>query len=232
MTDASTAHLTPWQRVKPLLPYIVTAALFGAGAFALYRLLAPVDLRSVLTQARATPWHILALAVLTTFASYAALIGYDRSALRYIGKDLPGPVVALGSFLGYAFGNTIGAGPITGGAVRYRVYSALGLSAHDIAAIAAFASVAFGFGATIIGFGALAIHPLALGHLLPFGPGPIRYVSLAVVIVVTGLLFWIAFRRTEITLRGVTLRAPTPGLMAAQFVFTAVDMLLAATTLY
>ncbi|MCA0998617.1 bifunctional lysylphosphatidylglycerol flippase/synthetase MprF [Alloyangia pacifica] len=232
MTDASTAHLTPWQRVKPLLPYIVTAALFGAGAFALYRLLAPVDLRSVLTQARATPWHILALAVLTTFASYAALIGYDRSALRYIGKDLPGPVVALGSFLGYAFGNTIGAGPITGGAVRYRVYSALGLSTQDIAAIAAFASVAFGFGATIIGFGALAIHPLALGHLLPFGSGPIRYVSLAVVIVVTGLLFWIAFRRTEITVRGVTLRAPTPGLMAAQFVFTAVDMLLAATTLY
>ena len=52
MTDVGTANLTPWQRVKPLLPYIVTAALFGAGAFALYRLLAPVDLRSVLTLGR------------------------------------------------------------------------------------------------------------------------------------------------------------------------------------
>ena len=49
MSDAGTAHLTPWQRVKSLLPYIVTAALFGAGVFALYRLLAPVDLHSVLT---------------------------------------------------------------------------------------------------------------------------------------------------------------------------------------
>lgn len=232
MTDSTTDRVSRWQRLRPLLPYIVTAALFGAGAFALYRLLAPVDLRSVLTHARATPWHILGLAMLTTFASYAALIGYDRSALRYIEKDLPWPVVALGGFLGYALGNTIGAGPITGGAVRYRVYSALGLSAQDIAAIAAFAALAFGFGVTIIGFGALAIHPTALGHLLPFAPATVRHVSLAVLILTTGMLFWMAFRGSAVTLRGVTLRAPSPRLMAVQLVLTAVDLLLSAATLY
>ncbi|KAA8607712.1 hypothetical protein AL036_09495 [Salipiger aestuarii] len=221
-----------WHRARQVLPYVVTLALFGAGGFALYHLLAPVDLRSVVTQARATPWHILGLAVLTTFASYVALTGYDHSALKYIGKELPAPTVMLGSFLGYAFGNTIGAGPITGGAVRYRIYSALGLSAQDIAAIAAFASVAFGFGATIIGFGALAWHPGALGHLLPFATGTIRVVSLAVVILATKLLFLMALRQSQITLRGVTLRAPAPRLMAAQFFYTAVDLLLAASTLY
>ena len=69
-------------------------------------------------QVRGTPWHIIALALLAMFTGYAALIGYDWSALRYIGKKLPFPVVATGGFLGYALGNTLGAGPVTGGAVR------------------------------------------------------------------------------------------------------------------
>ena len=138
MAETPAADTTLWARVKPLLPYVITVALFAAGAWALYHLLAPVDLRDVMKQVRTTPYSVIALALLTTALSYATLIGYAWSALRYIKKELPFPVIAMGGFLGYAFGNTIGAGPITGGAVRYRIYSALGLSAYDIAMIAAF----------------------------------------------------------------------------------------------
>jgi phosphatidylglycerol lysyltransferase len=231
MTDTVTPP-SILHRLKPLLPWFVTLGLFGAGAWSLHHLLASVDLKQVMTVARGTPWHVLALAVLTTFASYVALIGYDWSALRYLEKDLPKPVIALGSFLGYAMGNTIGAGPITGGAVRYRIYSALGLSAQDIAGIATFASVSFGFGATIIGFAALAWHPHALGHLLPLTPELVRGVSLAVVTLSVGALFRIALRGSQVTVKGLTLKAPAPRLMVAQFLFTAVDLLLAASTLY
>ncbi|WP_339646520.1 hypothetical protein [Jannaschia helgolandensis] len=66
------------------------------------------------------------------------------------------------------------AGPVTGGAVRYRIYSALGLSGYDIAAIVLFGSLAFGLGATIIGFGALVWHPYALVPLVPINPQFIR----------------------------------------------------------
>ncbi len=232
MAQAPTAGKVLWIRIKPLLPYVITVALFGAGAWALYHLLAPVDLRDVMAEVRRTPLHVIALALLTTGLSYATLIGYDWSALRYIDKELPFPVTAMGGFLGYAFGNTIGAGPITGGAVRYRIYSALGLSAYDIAMIAAFGSIAFGFGTTIIGFGALAYHPHALGHLVALAPETIRWGSLAIVALALSILFTLALRRAEITLRGVTLRSPSPGIMAAQFVFTATDLLLAAVTLY
>lgn len=106
--------------------------------------------------------------------AYAALIGYDWSALRHIGKSLPFSAVTTGGFLGYAIGNTVGAGPVTGGAVRYRIYSAFGLSGYDIAAIVLFGSLAFGLGATIIGFGALVWHPYALVSLVPINPQFIR----------------------------------------------------------
>lgn len=58
--------------------------------------------------------------------AYVALAFYDVYALRYIGKTLPAGVVGIGGFLGYAFGNTIGVSVVSGGAVRYRIYSAYG----------------------------------------------------------------------------------------------------------
>ncbi|MGC1260589.1 MAG: UPF0104 family protein, partial [Jannaschia helgolandensis] len=73
-------------------------------------------------QVRGTPGDIIALALLCVAGAYAALIGYDWSALRHIGKSLPFSAVTTGGFLGYAIGNTVGAGPVTGGAVRYRIY--------------------------------------------------------------------------------------------------------------
>lgn len=221
-----------WARIKPIVPYFLTVGLFALGAFALYHLLKPVNFRDVMDQVRGTPWHIIALSLLAMFAGYAALIGYDWSALRYIGKKLPFPVIMTGGFLGYALGNTIGAGPVTGGAVRYRIYSSLGLTAYDIAAIAVFGSLAFGLGATIVGFGALAYHPYALQTLTSISPHILRWVGIAALIVSLGLLATLAMRKSEITLRGHSFRTPSLGLLSGQLLFTAIDILMAATVLY
>ena len=133
--------------------------LFALGIFALYRLLKPVHAADVIAQARATPWATLAAAFGATALGYVSLIGYDWSALRNLGKKLPFRVVAMGGFLGYSFGNTIGVSVVSGGAVRYRIYSAFGLNAFEVASVSTFVALAFGFGITVIGLGALAIHP-------------------------------------------------------------------------
>lgn len=228
--DVSTEGL--WARIKPLLPYVLTAALFAGGAWALYHLLKPVNFHDVAAQIRGTPWHIIALALLCTAGGYTALVGYDWSALRYLDKKLPLPVIFTGGFLGYALGNTIGAGPVTGGAVRYRIYSALGLPAYDIAGIAVFGSLAFGFGATLIGFGALAYHPHALDALTSLNALTIRWGSLAIVALCLSLLVFLALRKSEITIRGHSLRTPSLGIMLGQLLFTGIDILLAGTTLF
>ena len=185
-----------WQRSKAFIPYIIVISLFAAGLYALDKLLAPVDLRAVMQQVRATPPATLAISFAAMFGAYAALIGYDWSALRYIGKTLPFRTIALGGFLGYAFGNTIGVNAISGGAVRYRIYAALGLDGYDVAAIATFASLAFGFGVTIIGLASLTLHPFVLQSALPFEPATIRWTAaiiLTALIVVLGVL---AYRRS------------------------------------
>lgn len=221
-----------WTRIKPIAPYLLTAGLFILGAFALYHLLKSVNFKDVMAQVRGTPWHIIALSLLAMFTGYAALIGYDWSALRYIGKKLPFPVIMTGGFLGYALGNTIGAGPVTGGAVRYRIYSSLGLTGYDIAAIAVFGSLAFGLGATIVGFGALAYHPFALQSLTSISPHILRWIGIGALIVSLSFLAALGSRKSEITLRGHSFQTPSLGLLSGQLLFTAIDILMAATVLY
>ncbi|APX89075.1 hypothetical protein BV394_04525 [Brevirhabdus pacifica] len=233
MSEAE-ASVSPgsWSRLKALAPYLVTGLLFAAGIYALYHLLKPVEFRDVMDHVRATPWGVLLAALAATLASYGALIGYDWSALRYIGKPLPLPTVALGGFLGYAFGNTIGAGAISGGAVRYRIYSSMGLTGYDIAGVALFASLAYGLGATIIGFGALLVHPAALASLTSLNPHVLRWISGLVLIALIGVLATLSIRRASVEWRGIRLDAPSPGLMSAQLGFTVLDMALAGCALY
>jgi hypothetical protein len=111
--------------LRSILPILLGIFLFGFGVYALNHLMHSVDPALVMTQVRSTAPLSLALAVGATAIGYAALVGYDALALRFIGKSLPRPIVALGGFLGYAFGNTIGVSMISGGAVRYRIYSSI-----------------------------------------------------------------------------------------------------------
>lgn len=211
---------------------IVSLLLFAAGSYALYHLLAPLNLKAVLASLQATPWQVYLPAILATMVGYLALIGYDWSALHYIGRRLPFPYVALGGFLGYAFGNTIGLSALSGGAVRYRIYAALGLDGYDVAAIASFAAVAYGVGATIVGLSALAVHPSALEGLWSVPAATVRAGAIIAVAGIVLLLAGLALRGKSISVGRFSLRAPTFGEMLRQMAFSLTDICMATLVLY
>lgn len=234
-TDPDDDALAPAERMalwRVLLPYVVAFALFGAGLYALNRMLAPVDIREVAQQIRATPWNVTGIALGTTVLGYLFLAGYDWSALRHIGKPLPLPVTMTGGLMAYAFGNTIGLSAISGGAVRWRVYSGLGLDGYDIAAISTFTAASFGVAASVIGFSALAVHPTALGSLLPLPPPTIRLIAIAAILGVMLPLLWAAITRRELRIGRFCLHAPTLGVLGTQLVICLGDIVFSALTLY
>lgn len=219
-------------RLRAVAPYLTAGALFLLGLGALYHLLAPVDLHEVAAQVHATPWTVTGLALASTLAGYLCLAGYDWSALRYLGKSLPPPVVLSGGLMAYAFGNTLGLTPISGGAVRWRVYSGLGLDGYDIAAISTFTSVSFGVMTTLVGLGALALHPTALAAMVPLGPATIRAGALLAVAAIVAPLLWAAWGERRLTLRRLTLRAPRLSVLAGQVPISLGDLTFSALTLY
>ena len=217
---------------RQFLPYVVASLLFAAGLYALNKLLAPVNIHEVANQIRATPWHVTGLAILSTVAGYLFLAGYDWSALRHIGKPLPLPVAMTGGLMAYAFGNTIGLSAITGGAVRWRVSSGLGLDGYDIAAISTFTAASFGIAASLLGFTALAMHPGALGPLLPLPQASIRLFALAAILAVILPLLWAGITRRELRIGRFRLHAPGLSVLGTQLFICLGDICFSALTLY
>ena len=217
---------------KKTAPILLALVLFVLGIYALYHLLKPVKAADVIDQVRTTPWLTLVSALSATAMGYIALIGYDWSALRSLGKSVPAKAIAVGGFLGYSFGNTIGVSVISGGAVRYRVYSAYGLSLFEIASVSTFAALAFGFGITVIGLAALAVHPYALVNILPIAPNSLRILASAAALAVVLFLLLMSLNGKSLRLGKFELSAPTPGVLFSQLAFTFVDTSMAALTLY
>ncbi|WP_425100191.1 bifunctional lysylphosphatidylglycerol flippase/synthetase MprF [Tropicibacter sp. S64] len=220
------------QSLRHAAPIAIGAALFAAGLYALYHLLRPVDPADIAAQIRATPTATLAAALAATAVGYVALIFYDWFGLRFIGRSLDRSVVALGGFLGYAFGNTIGVSVVSGGAVRYRIYSAFGLNGFEVAAVSGYIGLALGTGLTLVGIAALAVHPGAVGVWLPYSPGTIRLVAAAITVVSVLAIGWLSVSQRSIGIRGHQLRMPPPADLFGQLVVTLIDVAAAAFALW
>ncbi|MGB8842897.1 MAG: hypothetical protein WCC64_17715, partial [Aliidongia sp.] len=109
-----------------------------------------IDYHAMVQALRAMPVSVLWWSALGTAASYAALILRDVTALRYAGARVSAPVLLLASFCGSALGNAVGFGALTGGAVRYRLYGAVGVTPEAVGRIMLFITVGFGLG--LVGF--------------------------------------------------------------------------------
>lgn len=221
-----------WAKLRGFMPVLLGFALFVLGAYALYHLLSTTNLTDVRAQARAMPMSQILAAIAATFIGYVALVGYDWSALKYLGKKLPMPVILVGGFLGYSFGNTVGVSAVSGGAVRYRIYSAFGLNAFDVAAISTFVSLAFGFGITFVGLAALALHPAALGDLISWPTEKVRIVAILAFALPFAFLTWLSVTGKVAKWRRITVSAPSPAILFGQIGFTIIETAMAALALY
>jgi uncharacterized membrane protein YbhN (UPF0104 family) len=98
------------------------------------------------------PAHGYWLAGLSTLLAYAALAWYDRISLIHLKRErgISWIYISVCSFVTYALSHNIGATVFSGGMVRYRAYSAKGLSAAEIAILVALCSYTFAFGTILL----------------------------------------------------------------------------------
>lgn len=98
------------------------------------------------------PPHAYLLAGLSTLVAYAALAWYDRIALLHLRKaeGISWIYIAVCSFVTYALSHNIGASVFSGGMVRFRAYTAKGLTAAEVALLVALCSFTFAFGTILL----------------------------------------------------------------------------------
>lgn len=198
---------------------------------AIVRLTSEVRYDDVVAGLAATPWTSILLAVAFTALSFLALTFYDVGALSYVRRKLPYADVALTAFAAYAVGNMAGFGPLSGGAIRYRAYSRLGLRPEEIGGIIAFTTLSFTLG--LAALGALSILAIApeVAPLTGLSAPALRGLS---VLVLTGLVaLMVAGRDGRVLSFGpLSLRLPDSRTSSRQFLVSVLDLAASASVLF
>jgi len=208
---------------------VVTALAF----WALHRLMAAVRLSDIRAALHAMPPARIGAALLLTVVSYLTLTFYDVVALHVIGRPLPWRTAALASFCSYTLSHNLGLSLLTGGSARYRIYSAAGLGAADIARIIASTSLSFWSGVLVMAGLVMALHPMtiALGPVA-LTPAIQRPAGIAILAAAAMLLVAIGRRTRAPKLLGWTLPLPTVPQALAQVAVASLDLAAATAALF
>jgi glycosyltransferase 2 family protein len=211
----------------------VSVAIIAIAIVVLYRILHNIDFGELVDALRAVPLRDLALAGLFVTAGYFTLTFYDLFALHTIGRgDVPYRVAAIAGFTSYSVGHNLGASVLTGGAVRYRIYSLWGLDAIDVAKVCFVAGLTFWLGnATVLGLGIVYV-PQAASAIdqLPLWANRVLAVVMlaAVVIYVT----WVWRKPREIGQSNWKVVLPGGPLTLLQIAIGIVDLACCAAAMY
>src|ERR1700760_3941568 len=170
----------------------VSIAVIGTACYVLYHMLSGIDTYEVVEAIKETETHQIVLAALFVAAGYFTLTFYDLFAVRAIGqRNVPYRINALAAFASYSIGHNVGASVFTGGAVRYRIYSAWGLNAIDVAKICFIAGLTFWLGnAAVLGLG-IAYHPEAASSVDQLPAWLNRVIAIAIIICLVGYVIWV-----------------------------------------
>jgi len=177
-----------WNRIGVLL----SLAIIAVAAVVLVHMLRDIKVDEVVAALKAIERKHIAAAAAFVAGGYFTLTFYDLFALRTIGHpEIPYRIAALSGFTSYSVGHNIGATVFTGGAVRYRIYSAHGLDAIDVAKICFIAGLTFWLGnATVLGLGVFH-SPHAAGWLDHLPVWINRCIAVAILAVLVAYLGWV-----------------------------------------
>src|SRR5712664_1591151 len=174
------------------LGVVVSITVIEIACYVLYHMLRGIDVAEVVEAIKQTEPSQIALAAVFVAAGYFTLTFYDLFAVRAIGRtDIPYRINALAAFTSYSIGHNVGASVFTGGAVRYRIYSAWGLNAIDVAKICFLAGLTFWLGnAAVLGLG-IAFHPEAAAAIDQLPAWLNRVAAFAIIIGLVAYVVWV-----------------------------------------
>jgi uncharacterized membrane protein YbhN (UPF0104 family) len=219
-------------RLIDRLVILATIVIFGIALAVVFREFAGVSVRDVLARFAALPVRQIFAAAGLTAASYLLLTGYDFLALLYVGRRLRFRDVLYVSFTSFAFSNSIGFQLLSGGSMRYRIYSHLGLKAVQIGEIVAFCTFTYALGVVTVGGLVALFNPACLTSLVPLPKWLISAFGLVLLAVSAAYAAVAAIWRKPIAFGPYRLRPPSLALALAQIALASVDAVLASTVVY
>lgn len=215
------------------LGFLASFAVLCLAGYTLYRMLRDIQPDRVVSAIAAIPASSIAISIAFVAAAYFTITFYDFFSLRTIGaRHVPYRIAALSAFTSFSIGHNLGATVFTGGAIRFRIYSAWGLTLIDVAKIAFVTGLTFWLGnAFVLGLG-MAIAPEAASALDQLPAWVNRTIGLAGLAVICGYLLWLAGGVRVVGAKSVSVTLPNAPLTFVQILIGVADLGLSAIGMY
>ena len=228
-TAASTRTRNGWHRAGIAISLLIVAA---AGVV-LFHLLRDIDLPKVLDAIAAKPSRSIAFAAGFVALCYVTLTFYDYFALHTIGHGhVPYRIAALASFTSYSIGHNLGVTMFTAGAVRWRIYSASGLSVIDVAKMAFVTGLTIWLGNTVVLALCFVVEPAAASAVdhLPLWIN--RSIGILGLVIIGGYVLWLVPRPRTIGRNSWLVTLPNAPLTGVQIAIGLVDLSIGGLAIY
>lgn len=204
---------------------------FGLAAFMIYRQLSKYTMEEIKNAIIAVPCKNIIYACIASFCGYMALSSYDFLALKYIKRKLAVWKWIFAGFIGFAVSNNAGHAIVSGGAIRYRLYTRWRVQASEIIKMVMFSGFTYLVACCFLVMIGFILSP---GHLLASISSPFINWSL-MVFSVGGLIFYLwgcAYYKKPLIIKEVEFYAPSVPMALAQMIIGSADILMASLVLY
>ena len=219
-------------RAQLALPYLIGAAMFGIAVWVLHSALRRYGLADLHAELAELTFRQIGLAILFTFCSFLALIGYEWSALGLVGKRMPFDHLALASFATQSIAHSTGFAFVIGATLRYHFYADRGLGITDVAKVQMFFTATFTLGVATLAGAVVMIEPWRLAAATGLPPVLWRLAAAMALALVIAYVIWGGFFHRPLRWRGRELILPGASATLTQIFFGVADLLAVAAALY
>ena len=204
----------------------------GFAAYVLFRTFQRISIAEVLENMRRVPASTLLLAVACTTGVLLTLSLYEVVVVRYVKHWIGRARPMITALIAFPLGHAVGQAMLSGGAIRYRMYSPAGFTAMEVGATVLLCNLPYA-----LGFGLLFDLALVFGadQLAPLFRVSSQWLLLLGCLGLAkdvGYLVFIWKRKAPIRLGGWAVNVPTMKLTALQVVVGIIDVVLVSSVLY
>ncbi|MBR2342086.1 MAG: UPF0104 family protein [Alphaproteobacteria bacterium] len=179
------------------------------------------------------PFTNLVAACIACLLGYLALSLYDYLALNYVGGHVSWWKWMLAGMLGFAISNNAGNAMVSGGAIRYRLYTRWRIRGGDILKMLTLSGITYFLGAAaivVIGYFLIPRADLSESAGLTMGLGWLFGICITLLLVYFASTF--IFNKKHIQIGQIKFQIPTPKTAFFQLILGISDSILASLVLY
>jgi phosphatidylglycerol lysyltransferase len=210
----------------------INVALFAVAIIVLRHVLTEYTLSDIIASLRHIGWRYATASLGLTVLGYAALVGYDYLSLRLAKHPIVIRRMWSASFVSHAVQNSAPISIVAGGGLRYRLFSRLGVTGSETAAVVAGNLLTFVIGLFAVAGLCFVISPIPIPASFHLPVHSLQPVGIAFLVLVVVSLVLAEVGTGTVKIWRWTLDLPKGSMLREQLGVSAADWLLSSLALY